>query len=432
MLRRLRSLGFSDSSALLIGDAVLYALSKAIPGFVGLFTIVIFVRLLGAEEFGRFSILGSTVLMWSAFASGWLNQGIIRYNSGQVIAGRGNGKELTKAVALSSLCCSLVVVLSFIIGGTRLGWHEFLLCSILAIFTVAQSVALAFFQSSLKPKLVLWLELQRTLGGFLLALAFAWTTGATPAALLAGMTIGYALSVGIAYLFAIKLFVLPSHRENSIVVRRLWDYGWPLSFWLGVQTAFPWFDRWFIERSLSLAETGAFASISDVVTRSFTLLVFPLTLAVHPRIVGLWNQNDHKAAFRLLGVALTTATLASVPIISAFHLGRHSLVNWLISDDQLIPEINAITESVGWLALSGVVWQLALFAHKPLELRSQTGTMLTLMAVALVVKIVLTVALLPAWGVKGLICGNLVSGLLYCLGCFLCAVRHHVQARTSS
>lgn len=423
MLQRLRILGFSESTTIVIGDAVLYALSKAVPGLVGLFSIVIFVRLLGAEDFGRFSILGSTVLMWSAFASGWLNQGILRYNSGKSTTSHHDRIQLIKAVVFASLGCSLVTLISFKVGGTDMHWFEMLFCAVLAIFTVSQSVALAFWQSNLKPKIVLWLELLRTLGGFLLALALIWMCGSTPAALLAGTAAGYALSVAVGYRSASTGSMPPGQVDDNMQLSRLWHYGWPLSFWLGIQTAFPWFDRWLIERSLGLAETGIFASVSDVVTRSFTLLIFPLTLAVHPRITGLWNQNRQNAAFRLLGIALGIAALASVPIVAAFYWGRYALVNLLIPHNLESRITSNVTTSVGWLALGGVMWQLALLAHKPLELRKQTRVMLACMAFALLIKIVLTLLLLPKWGINGAVWGTLVSGFAYCIACLAAAAR---------
>ena len=65
----------------LLRDALYYSISKIIPGITGLISVVLFFRLIGAEEYGKYSIIFSFTNLISAFSFGWLNQSILRYRS---------------------------------------------------------------------------------------------------------------------------------------------------------------------------------------------------------------------------------------------------------------------------------------------------------------------------------------------------------------
>ena len=63
----------------LLGDALYYSISKIIPGLTGLISVILFFRLIGAEEYGKYSIIFSFTNLIAAFSFGWLNQSILRY-----------------------------------------------------------------------------------------------------------------------------------------------------------------------------------------------------------------------------------------------------------------------------------------------------------------------------------------------------------------
>ena len=65
----------------LFKDTLFYTISKIIPGLTGLISVVLFFRLIGAEEYGKYSIIFSFTNLIAAFSFGWLNQSILRYRS---------------------------------------------------------------------------------------------------------------------------------------------------------------------------------------------------------------------------------------------------------------------------------------------------------------------------------------------------------------
>src|SRR6266480_6948358 len=63
----------------LILDTVRYAWSKVLPGAAGLVSVMIFVRLLGEEEYGRYALGLSLATVGASFSTGWLSQATLRY-----------------------------------------------------------------------------------------------------------------------------------------------------------------------------------------------------------------------------------------------------------------------------------------------------------------------------------------------------------------
>ena len=71
----------SNKTFNLFKDSLTYAFSKALPGITGLLSVILFFRLVGPAEYGRFSLLFTFANMCAAFSFGWLNQSILRYYS---------------------------------------------------------------------------------------------------------------------------------------------------------------------------------------------------------------------------------------------------------------------------------------------------------------------------------------------------------------
>jgi len=71
----------NQDHALLIKDSLKYSVTKIIPGVLGLIAVIIFIRMIGAEEYGKYSVQLSFFMVFSAFTVGWLNQSTLRYYS---------------------------------------------------------------------------------------------------------------------------------------------------------------------------------------------------------------------------------------------------------------------------------------------------------------------------------------------------------------
>lgn len=406
----------------LLMDTAVYTMAKGLPGMLGLLSVFVFLRLIGPEQFGLFSLFASAVVLWSTFASGWLCQGILRYFSSWRTTD-GLQRLLGPPIAWSIGGCLVAVVINLSWLDAPISALDIGLALLFATVVVIQSVIRSLWQAALRPLSVLFVEVLRAVVTFAASVLLAWAIYPTASSLIVGAIVGYTASILLGWPRGVRFVVDPSQTERPRLLA-LWSYGWPLSFWLAIQTAFPWLDRLMMQGSLGLEKTGVFASLSDVVTRSFSLFLFPITLAAYPRLSAMWNRGETGHAMRLLVGALCVVLLLAVPLVAGFHFSQEILISWLLPG----PEDIAIgTEEgpylVGILAINGVLWNVALLAHKPLELRRQTLGMLVLMGVSLIIKIIGNVAMLKQLGMKGAVFASLLAGLIYCTGCLIFTIR---------
>src|SRR5207249_11930058 len=74
----------------LFRDAFDYFLSKVVPGLMGLLSVLVFVRLVGYEQYGRYTVVFAVVMVWASGMEGWGSQGVLQYQS----QWRGQGEAL--------------------------------------------------------------------------------------------------------------------------------------------------------------------------------------------------------------------------------------------------------------------------------------------------------------------------------------------------
>ena len=174
----------------------------------------------------------------------------------------------------------------------------------------------------------------------------------------------------------------------------------------------PFIDRTLIQYFYGFEQTGSYASLYDLVVRVYTLLFFPVTLAVHPRIMKAWNNGNSVEAMSLLRRALIFQLCLFVP----FFLLNLFSASWLVS--LILGTTSAeVRQLVLPLACGGALWQMALLVHKPLEMMANTRLMLVFMVMALLVCLILNLVGLPRFGPIAAAYANLASAAVYLLLC---------------
>lgn len=406
----------SSTQANLFRDAALYALAKGVPGVLGLLSVVFFVRLVGAEQFGLYAIIAATIGMWSSFASGWFCQGIVRYYSSWHATHRELQRFLANGSGVSIAIYSVAMLINLATLDNLFSWIDVGLCFALGTLIIIQSITISCSLSDLQPNVVLRVEMLRAIITFVVTCTITYYVSPTAAALLAGAAIGYAVSLLGSR--SLALILKPKNRSEKPRLAQAWVYGWPMSFWFLVQLSFAWLDRIMIQAQFGLHETGVFASLSEIFTRGFSLLIYPITIAAHPRLTAMWNAGDQKESWYLLRVAVSLGIVASLIAIIVLHLSQGLLLHFILpSEAATLPSSQPLL--VASLTTGGAIWQLALLMHKPLELQSRTKIMLLAIIAALGVKVAMNHFGLAHFGVSGAAYGTILSGLVYMA---LCAV----------
>ncbi len=392
----------SQDHALLIKDSLKYSVTKIIPGVMGLIAVIIFIRMIGVEEYGKYSVQLSFFMAYSALMVGWLNQSILRYYSKYQ-----NDQQLPQVFFIGLVFSLLLGSLILVIGSLVIvNNQKFPLTSIgLALFLALCSFQFlsAVLRSQLRPNVIIVVTVLQSLLGVVLPFLLLWVLSPNHKYLLLGLAGSYIALPLVFLAFNIDRFKIfwpiasGGRHHFKLILSEFFHYGFPLSLWFGISLSLPFFDRFFIEYFYSFEITGIYASFTDLVIKIFSILLFPLTLAAHPRIMSAWNNNDQSAAITLwrkalqyqLGIFIVLMAIVTIFTDQIFSLLMLALPDLNISYSYLLIPI----------LIGGFLWQFALLCHKPLEMEQRTKLMVVLMLVALCVNLVGNIIYLPHYGV---------------------------------
>ena len=401
---------------LMVKDSFKYAVTKLIPGLMGLMTIIVFIRMIGPEEYGKYSIQLSFLMAISAFSIGWLNQSTLRYYSRYQTA------------ALLSRVFGLGILVSILFGLVVLGiasrysifdsltGSESLIGFILFVALCAFQFLSTLFRAQLKPINVIIITTVQSILGLLIPVILLSMFEQSHRFLLIGLAMSYC-TPPIIFFFVninrVKKFWFKEngiHKSRHILVEFL-KYGTPLSLWFSLSLSLALLDRFFIKYYFEYETTGIYASFTDLVVRVFSILLFPLTLAVHPRIMSAWNTNKQSAAIALWWKALQYQLGIFIVLMAVVYIFTDNIFNMLMV---ILPDLNV---SYSFLLMpilaGGFLWQFALLCHKPLEMDQRTKLMALLMLAALCVNLIGNIVYLPHYGIIATAYTYIASATVY-------------------
>ena len=403
----------------LMRDALNYFLSKIVPGLMGFLSVLVFVRMVGVEQYGRYAVIFSLVMAWASGLAGWLSQGILRFQSQWREPAEAENflQSVAAGTVLSVAAGGLALGVAIPSLGLRQGWAlpiSLALFGVLLVYTVA----LARFQASLRSAQVLRFEAARSAGGFLIPVTLLWVTRSRDyRLLLLGIALGYSLpfcatifsraKAGMELADLRRANLSPAHRK---VLSGLWRFGWPVALWMLCQQGLVVSDRYFLQRSSGYAGAGVYASMYDVIVRSFSLLFMPITLAVHPLVMNRWNAGSRGEALGAIRTGIKYQALMFLPI----GLSLAVLAPW-VSRLVLGKENTAAAGIVLPLAVGGFLWQVCLLSHKPLEILCQTKRMLAGILAALAINVGGNWLLAPRYGYRASAWLTVASSAAYLL-----------------
>ena len=383
---------------------------------MGLIAIIVFIRMIGPEEYGKYSIQLSFLMAFSAFSIGWLNQSILRYYSRYQTA------------ALLSRVFGLGILVSILFGLVVLGiasrysifdsltGSESLIGFILFVALCAFQFLSTLFRAQLKPINVIIITTVQSILGLLIPVILLSMFEQSHRFLLIGLAMSYCTPPIIFFFVNINRIKKYWVRENGLhksrtVLGEFFRYGVPLSLWFALSLSLAFLDRFFIKYFFEYETMGIYASFTDLVVRVFSILLFPLTLAAHPRIMYAWNTNKQSAAIALWWKALQYQLGIFIVLMAVVYIFTDNIFNMLMV---ILPDLNV---SYSFLLMpilaGGFLWQFALLCHKPLEMDQRTKLMLLLMLAALCVNLIGNIVYLPHYGIIATAYTYMASATVY-------------------
>jgi len=399
----------------LIRDSLGYLMSKVVPGFFGLVSVPVFVRLIGIEEYGRLYVILPVLMALGGAGSGWLQQGILRFHPASEPAPESESafaRAVTLGTALAALALGLVLLP--ILGVLRYRPAVWVIVEAYCAVQLIYMVSLTRMQAQLRPRAVLRNEALRSVAGFVfpVCLIVALGHGAFPLVIL-GLALGYLLpllfaSGGSNALLRAGLSEVGAGSEARSILGQLWRFGWAVGLWLMLCQALPVVGRSAIQRYAGYAQAGIYASLYELAVRSFSLFASPVLQAAHPRIMRYWNLGDFSAARRTIGHAIRMQVLMFIPVEIAGILFSVPLTKLALG-----PGHPVSASLLPLLMLGGFLWQIALLVHKPLEIMQRTKTMLYGMLVVVLIESAGNYLLVPRYGVKAVVYVFVSGALAY-------------------
>ena len=390
----------------LLRDALYYSISKIIPGLAGLISVIFFFRWVGAEEYGKYSIIFSFTNLIAAFSFGWLNQSIIRYSSTY------NSRSKLLGHIFIGLIFGILTVFIFVIIASSFQFpilysnkNIIFLAFSIGIFNIVKSI----FQSEELPNKVILITSVQSILMILLSMLLLKFYSNNSASLILGVSFGYLIPI-LPYIKSFSSNVI--FEKNTKKIQSFFNYGAPLSIWLGISISLNFLDRYFIEYYFGSSLMGSYAGFSEFIIRIFSIVIFPITLAVHPILMNKWNKNKNisdslNALFQASLLQILICIFMLIPLL----IFKDSIFSFI---QAIIPQLdNSMKKIMIPIFLGGFLWQLALVLHKPLEIEERTLTMVGCIMVSLVINIIGNLFFLPIFGIIATAYTMIISAFTY-------------------
>jgi O-antigen/teichoic acid export membrane protein len=372
-----------------------------VPGVLAFAGVIVFIRVFGAAEYGRYSVASGIAGSAGGYATGWLAQGLLRYRGD--IASRRASVEHDRVLFTAGIAAMLAVLLIGVLFRESVRGIASL-TAFTAMLMAFYQVFSASVQADLAARRLAAAEILRAaaLVALPLILVVTHTAALSASTLMMGVVASYV---------AASLFLRPTFRPLAVTgpaqhLGMIWSYGWPVGMWLGTSQLMTYADRYVLAHLMGYQAAGEYAALADMIRKGFMLVLAPVTLSVHPLVMRAWSDGDSSGARALLDgamriqIAFCIGAIAIVTVLS--HLIRSMIPGAPIG--VVIP-----------LAIGSAGWSLAMIAHKPLELLQRTRRMLIWIITAATLTIVAMIWAVPRFGFAGAAWSSSLGAFLYLL-----------------
>ncbi len=401
-MQRVSSNGF-------LSDALQYFLSKAVPGISFTVFVALAIKLVGSDAYGIYSSVFSSATFLAVLAVGWFNQAQLRFagSKEQAVTPRLRCRALLISSSIISAVAALWAGLCFL-------WPSmppipYIETAVLALVYVLYLIQLTGLQADIRAKDYRRMETLRAITLIVVVLLIA----------VAGFREWLTLVVSVLLSLIVPLLVIrkpvlyrPEAALSAVPLRDCFSYGWPVSLWLALQALLPAFERWLILASYSGNELGAYSGLYDILVRGTGLLLFPVTMALHPRYMSAVNNNKVREAKKYLQLCYRWSLVIAGLLIIAWLIGLERLLY------SILPELEAGSSGYLWyMVISVLLWQFALIVHKPLEAQKKTRLMLVFSSLCTVFIIIFDLVMVGTIGIVALPVASGVGAMFYIILC---------------
>lgn len=396
-----------------------YFIGIIIGGTINFLSIPLIIEIYGIENYGQFSLVQNIILIIISFASGWLNQNILRFNDNST-SFKVNILLLYYVIVLPIIILSIFVILLL---------KYSLLIAIISSFTIAiggiTAIINTFHQSTFNAKKNVFFDIFRVVSFVVFVCLFGKINQGE---FVLYLVISFFVSYLIAFMLKLKNDIRLLKTTISIYLKNLnvkkiskifsdnkayIQYGLPLSLWFTFSSMLNVGDRYIINLFLDKTAVGNYSAIYDLIYKGVSISFAPILSAGYPLISKLYNNgNTEKAYIFIRRLIFFEIIILVIGVFISIYLAQFFLEN------VVRVEVNSTNLQIIPLILIGaIVWQIAMLAHKPLELKLKTKEMLVFVAISLILNLGLNYIFIPVYGVIISAYATIISALIYLILC---------------
>ena len=393
-----------------------YLPANIVQGVVGLLAIVLFTRLLGAEDFGRYALAMSAATLAHVAAFSWLEAAMARF-----WASEKPGPGLAAHFA-SLYRAALVLTVAFLPLCALTVW--------LIPGDLALKAALAAGLAGCPVRCLVKLGQERMRAAGDVGPAAAVDIGVTIAGLLIGLAFvlwgvggaGPLLGLLLGPLAALPFFLPAELRqaERGVVthdrIGRYARYGLPIAAGLALTTVLASTDRFVLAAFIDEAAVGAYHASYSIANRTLDVLFLWLGTAGQPALVMALERGGRERLSDAAREQASTFLLVGLPACVGLALVSTPLAQVLIGEELRV----AAAGVTPWIAVSALLYGLtAYYFGQAFTLGKRTALLLPCMALPALANIVLNLVLVPRFGLMGAAWATTASFALGLVGAML-------------
>jgi O-antigen/teichoic acid export membrane protein len=394
-------------------DVIIYFLGKSIPAIVSLVMIVLVVRFLGEDQYGKYSLIVYIAILVTQLSFTWIQQSMIRFLS---FYKEKPGEILSRLFFLTVISTVPAILIMFLVCHFyfNLNLYELLIVVFYTSMYILFIFRLTLYQAYMKP--LKYASYESIYSIFLLVFLFGFIyfiAYKNFIIVFISMGAGFLLTEIVHGLFlAEPIYKIDLGRIHwdKIFTKKVMDYGLPLTIWIFISTFTMMADRYIIKEFDGYAAAGTYAAIKDLVTKISTFTILPISIAYSAKINDAWNSKNSLKAKSLIREALVIELIVGLLVSIGFLVFCQVFYSGIL---HLRGEGLFFTSM--FLIASVFLWQGAMFFQKPLELLYKQRTMVLLILLSLGVNVLLNLILIPKFGFPAAAVNALVSVALYSL-----------------
>jgi O-antigen/teichoic acid export membrane protein len=391
-------------------DILTYFVGKLLPMLVNLSFVILGVRYLGKVEYGKFSLIYSSLFTFFMLCFGWIQQGILRFNTKESFSKQKSAFFFTISFWMSILLMLIMIfssviyfkvnfLLSILIGGSA-----FLFTQLFYFLTI--------YQSNINSKLYALTESSFYMMWFAVSSVFIMLSFYNFWIGFVALFISLLSVISILYLKNISelklISILVLFNEHQQELKKMLSYGLPIALWLFLSSAFNFADRFIIEKNYGYGDAGLYSTVYDLFFKLATFVCMPFLLSNHSRVVNEWNEKRYSVSWSIIKTSLILEIgLMIISMIVIFFLGEWALT--FLTNIKL-QNFNSIALPI--LAAS-FIWQIGMFVHKPLELYFKQWYLILAVSFSLMVNVSLNILFIPNYKFQAASFSTLIGTLVY-------------------